>query len=236
MANSYFQFKQFSIEQSHCAMKVSTDACIQGAWTPIAPHVQRVLDIGAGTGLLSLMLAQRNNTITIEALEIDAQAAQQAATNFIQSPWAERLSLTQTDAKSFIAPEKYDLIICNPPFFSNSLLGPHTERNVARHNLLFTLEDLVIVIKTSLNEEGAASVLLPTTAQIGFEKLLMQHEFSIAQKLLIYPSAQKPANRVVTIFQKEKKPMLQENLYIRDVENVYSKAFQQLMQPFYLYY
>jgi tRNA1Val (adenine37-N6)-methyltransferase len=217
-------------------MKVSTDACIQGAWTPLAPHVQRVLDIGAGTGLLSLMLAQRNDAITIEALEIDAQAAQQAATNFIESPWAERLSLTQTDAKSFIALEKYDLIICNPPFFSNSLLGPHAARNVARHNLLFTLEDLVIVIKTSLNENGAASVLLPAMAQIGFEKLLMQYEFSITQKLLIYPSTQKPANRVVTIFQKEKKPMLQENLYIRDAENVYSKAFQQLMQPYYLHY
>src|SRR6476661_11279441 len=99
MSNQYFQFKQFMVQQDRCAMKVSTDACIQGAWTPIADDVQHVLDIGAGTGLLSLMLAQRNGQLHIDAIELDEQAASQAQENVAASPWKHKINVWQGDVK-----------------------------------------------------------------------------------------------------------------------------------------
>src|SRR5262245_25570320 len=123
MSNTFFQFKQFRIEQDKCAMKVSTDACIQGAWTPIEENVRNVLDIGTGTGLLSLMLAQRKPGIRIEAIEIEEQAYKQAAENVAYSPWAEQIHVIPGDVRNDSLNRKFDLIVCNPPFFQNSLLG-----------------------------------------------------------------------------------------------------------------
>ncbi|MGN6568280.1 MAG: tRNA1(Val) (adenine(37)-N6)-methyltransferase, partial [Flavipsychrobacter sp.] len=143
MSNQYFQFKQFRIEQDKCAMKVSTDACIQGAWTPIHDHVRHVLDIGTGTGLLSLMLAQRDPRMHIDAVELDEQAATQAKENIVSSPFSERIDIIHGDAKEYQANQQYDLIICNPPFFQNSLLGDNSKRNTARHTLSFSYEDLL---------------------------------------------------------------------------------------------
>src|SRR5205085_2984467 len=122
-SNSYFQFKQFRVQQEATAMKVSTDACIQGAWTPIEPFVKNVLDIGTGTGLLSLMVAQRNNHILIDAIELDENAAQQATENIHASPWGDRINIVNGDIRNYTFNRQYDLIICNPPFFQNSLLG-----------------------------------------------------------------------------------------------------------------
>src|SRR5437763_1278410 len=115
MSQSYFQFKQFTIHQDHCAMKVSTSACIQGAWTPIPDNAGSALDVGTGTGLLSLMLAQRAPQLSIDSIEIDAIAAAQANENVHQSPFADHIHLMQCDAKEYNPEKKYDLIICNPP-------------------------------------------------------------------------------------------------------------------------
>src|SRR4051812_8170670 len=117
MSNSYFQFKRFRIDQGSCAMKVTTDACIQGAWCPISPDVKAVLDIGAGTGLLSLMLAQRNDDICIDAIEYDKDAAIQAAGNVLASGWRDRISILYADVRDHRFARRYDLIISNPPFF-----------------------------------------------------------------------------------------------------------------------
>ena len=132
MGNQYFQFKRFTVQQAGSAMKVCTDACIQGAFTAAyireqLPGASPVLDIGAGTGLLSLMLAQSGNG-TIDAVELDAAAAQQAAENFAASPWSERLRVFHTDIAHFNPAQRYPFIITNPPFFDNDLQGPHQRR------------------------------------------------------------------------------------------------------------
>ncbi|HTN47158.1 MAG TPA: methyltransferase [Flavipsychrobacter sp.] len=236
MSNSYFQFKQFRIEQGQCAMKVSTDACIQGAWTPIDTTVRHVLDIGAGTGLLSLMLAQRNNLIKIDAIELDKDAALQANENFAFSPWNDRLRCYQGDVKGFSFHRKYDLIISNPPFFSKSLLGDSVRRNQARHSLYFSLEHLVKVLDQQMEENGCASVLLPAAEHQIWENLLVKAGYSISGELHIIPAPQKPANRVVSICSRQQRVHKQtETLHIRTGKDHYSEDFKTLMQAFYLH-
>lgn len=235
MSNSYFQFKQFRIEQGQCAMKVSTDACIQGVWTAIDPGVRQVLDIGAGTGLLSLMLAQRNNLIIIDAIELDEDAASQANENFASSPWRERLQCYQGDAKSFSFDRKYDLIICNPPFFNKSLLGDDDQRNQARHSLHFSLEDLVKVLDQQMKENGYASVLLPGAEHQLWENVLAKAGYSISRELHIIPAPHKPANRVISICSRQPAQKQSETLHIRTGEHHYNEDFKTLMQAFYLH-
>lgn len=234
MSNSYFQFKQFRIEQSRCAMKVSTDACIQGAWTPVENDIKNVLDIGAGTGLLSLMLAQRSIDCFIDAIELDENAARQANENFQHSPWTERLHCIHGDAKTVVFDKKYDLIISNPPFFKNSLLGDDVKRNQARHSLSFSLEDLMSVIDANLSEHGYCSVLLPVVEQQHWRNLLFENDYTIFLELNIHPSKGKAANRIVTVSSKSASSTHQEDLFIRNEGNNYSSSFEKLMQPFYL--
>lgn len=236
MPNTYFQFKQFRIEQANCAMKVSTDACLQGAWTPLRSEIKKVLDIGAGTGLLSLMLAQRHPSISIDALEIDTAAAQQAKENFEASPWSDRLRLIHIDAKNYCAPHRYDLIICNPPFFNNSLLGDHTARNHARHTLLYTYDDLLQSITQHLSDEGYASVLLPWQAgRETWHRCAKKQGIFIQQELHITPRINAAPNRLIAICTTQSKGNYEETtLNIRKEENQYTQAFKDLMAPFYL--
>ena len=134
MSNTYFQFKQFTIHQDKCAMKVCTDACMLGAWTAGklgGSGINNILDIGCGTGLLSLMLSQKINA-SIDAVEIDADAAKQAGENISASPWAANIRVIHTSLQEFMPKKKYDLIICNPPFYENDLRSEHENKNVDR--------------------------------------------------------------------------------------------------------
>jgi tRNA1Val (adenine37-N6)-methyltransferase len=235
MGNNYFQFRQFKIEQDRCAMKVSTDACIQGAWTPVLSRIKTALDIGTGTGLLSLMLAQRNAVVKIDAIEIDPSAAEQAAENIVASPWQERITLIQADVRQYIFAHKYDLIICNPPFFVNSLLSDKRERNIARHNLSLSFQDLFDVIKGSLNPEGYASVLLPSTEHKIWKSLVEANGWAISRELHIIPRIGQAANRVVSLCTDNKAfEFTRQSVVIRNELNEYKPEFTELLSPFYL--
>lgn len=235
MRNTYFQFKQFRIEQEHCAMKVSTDACIQGAWSPLKSEAKQVLDIGTGTGLLSIMLAQRYPSISIDAIELDATAAQQAQENFSNSPWANRIHLLQGDATIYPFDKKYDYIICNPPFFNNSLLGPQQQRNQARHTLSLSYQHLISLLKNNLTATGNASILLPfhegTTI---WTSLLEEAGMYLEQVLHIAPSSNKPFNRIVLICcLSNQEKLTPEIVSIRNSDQSYTDSFIRLLQPFY---
>ncbi len=235
MSNNYFQFKQFRIDQEHCAMKVTTDACIQGAWTPVLPQVKRVLDVGAGTGLLSLMLAQRNNDVIIDGIEFDKAAATQAAENVVASPWKDRINIIEGDAVLYTAPHKYDLIISNPPFFNNSLLSDKDNKNMARHTLSLTYEGLLDVLQNNLAEDGYTSIMLPFTEYQQWKELLFNSGWYESMSLAVSNNFDSPAKRVVGLFSKKKVEEIKEKkLVIRDADNNYMPAFTALLSPFYL--
>jgi len=235
MSNNYFQFKLFRVEQDKCAMKVSTDACIQGAWTPVSQHVKNILDIGAGTGLLSLMLAQKKEAVHIDAIELDELATDQAKENFRNSPWKETIRIVNADAREYSSENKYDLIISNPPFFNNSLLGDSDARNVARHGISFTYTDLAKAIKTNLAENGYTSVLLPYASYEEWSELAATHGLYVYKSLLIKPLASSAYNRVVCLcgFNKPDE-IITEELVIYEKVNEYTAKSKGLLKPYYL--
>lgn len=233
MSNTFFHFKQFSVHQDRCAMKVSTDACIQGAWTPINDGVADVLDIGTGTGLLSLMLAQRNNLINIDAIELDAEAASQATENFNTSPWMDRLRVVNADVRAYSFTKQYDMVICNPPFFSNSLLGDDGKRNAVRHSLSLSFADVFDAINKTLKPEGYASVLLPAAEHEVWVGVIEKQGWCINSKLNIIPKAGQQHNRVVSICSRKQTSAFIETLQIYDTPTAYTQAFTNLLQPFY---
>lgn len=235
MSNSYFRFKQFTIHQDRCAMKVSTDACIQGAWTPVVAD-SRVLDIGAGTGLLSLMLAQKDSTINIDAIEMDSEAAAQAKENVDASSWADRVVVVEADAAQYVYQHKYNLIISNPPFFNNSLLGNSHQRNSARHTITLSYQGLFDIIAANLADDGVASVLLPYSSLPQWQDILAKHNWQVVKQLTVYPGVgHSLPNRVVVLCKRGVlETTVEETLYIRNTDDLYTSAFNELMLPYYL--
>lgn len=159
MSNSWFQFKQFTVRQDSCAMKVGTDGVLLGAWFTLEPG-QKVLDIGSGTGLVALMAAQRGAG-SVTAVEIDGPAARQAVSNAMSSPWADRISVVESDISGFMPDCRFDRIVCNPPYFRNSLRCPDSGRNAARHNDSLSYETLVRCVSRMLSCTGTFSAVLP---------------------------------------------------------------------------
>ncbi len=158
-----FQFKQFSIEQDRCAMKVGTDGVLLGAWSPIPDNTFSVLDIGAGTGIIALMIAQRSFAEQIDALEIDEEAYEQAVENFENSPWSDRLFCFHAGLDEFVEePEdEYDLIISNPPFYTEDYKTENEQRDLARFADAMPFEELIEAAALLLSENGIFSVIIP---------------------------------------------------------------------------
>ena len=216
-------------------MKVSTDACIQGAWTPVIFDSRTILDIGAGTGLLSLMLAQRFPEISIDAIEMDGASSNQAKANFNDSKWKERLKLIEGDATIFLFHKKYDLIICNPPFFQNSLLGNKVQRNTARHQITLSLEGLFNIVEANLTDVGYASIMLPVSEHEHWERILMNNEWGIFHCLEIVSMDGNKANRIVSLCKKgDINEVIAEQLIIYKERGVYTEGYINLLSSFYL--
>ncbi len=170
MGNAYFQFKQFTVRHDLCAMKVGTDGVVLGAWAPFSSP-QTILDVGTGSGLLALMVAQRFPSADVTAIDINASAVAQATANASASPFSNRLAVMGKSLQqlaSEAAPSLYDAIICNPPFFEHSLLAPDPSRRTARHATDLTLEELASGAARLLHDGGQLAVVTPTEA---FERL-----------------------------------------------------------------
>ena len=239
MPNDYFQFQQFRIEQADCAMKVSTDACLLGAAADLT-HATRLLDIGTGTGLLALMAAQRHATVFIEAVEIDAAAAAQAAGNAAASPWAGRIRIHGLSLARYavMRPAPFSHIICNPPFFRQSLRSPDAARSTARHEAEDTLSfDAVAAFAAEfLLPSGLLTVLLPPPEMRAFEQIAGALGLHPATRLVVrHRPGSKPLRHVVG-FRRGAVVLQEMELTIRAAENdaEYSAAFRALLAGFYL--
>ncbi len=235
MSNSFFDFKQFRISQANAAMKVSSDACIQGAWTPVKNEIQQVADVGAGTGLLSMMLAQRLATARFDAFEIDEGAVRDARENVASSAFKHRIDIHHADARSYAFEKKYRLLICNPPFFKNSLQSPDAARNAARHEGSFSLEDLMTAMRQCLVDGGYASVLLPFRDVARWRTLLQENGWGIKRQLCILPKKEAQPNRAVCICEANfMAETAMEYLCIKEEDGTYTTAFKGLMDGYYL--
>lgn len=239
MANTYFQFKQFRITQQYSAMKVTTDGCLFGAW--VAEKVSllkpmRILDIGTGTGLLSLMLAQKEERILIEAVEIDNLAAAEAKDNFTNSPWKDRLNVIESDIKEFSLGEdkRYDFIVSNPPFFDNDLKSNSSKRNLAMHSQLLSLEELLAAIKRLLNDNGSFTILLPCHRTESFERMALEEGFYLKEKVLVKQTPLHSPFRSMLLFTKSSKETVEKEISIKESDN-YTSAFSSLLKDYYLY-
>lgn len=238
MPNTYFQFKQFRIEQGNCGMKVTTEACLFGALaTQLVPeNCQRILDIGTGTGLLALMLAQSSKA-SIHALEIDNDAFQQAKENFQLSPWAERLSIEHCDLNDYHPDIPFDFIICNPPFFEKNQLGKKENKNKAIHNFGLGFEALAQAIEKLLNpENGLAIVLYPEYEMSLFKKSMVALGLEEHISIDLHNQADKPIFRQIKVFSKHKSASIQnQRLVIKNQNGEYTPDFIDLLKDYYLH-
>jgi tRNA1Val (adenine37-N6)-methyltransferase len=227
-----FQFKRFIIHQDQCGMKVAIDSCIFGASVDVKSSEQ-ILDIGTGTGLLSLMLAQKAE-VKIDAIELDEAAYLQAKSNIEISPFYPNIKIHHTDIKDFNK-KNYDLIIVNPPFFENDFISPITKKYKAKHQSDLTLLELAKIINQKLIQSGRAAILLPAKGMGKFEKYMADLGLQKTKSLLI---RHRPGNgiiREVAEFKRSSSTKEIVEICIKEVDNVtYTKDFQQLMKDYYI--
>ena len=219
-------------------MKVCTDSCLFGAW--VADRLRtlnilpgRILDIGTGTGLLSLMLAQEINA-TLDAVEINSDFTEQASHNIAESPWHNRISVFTMPIQDFNPGYKYDFIICNPPFHRGDLRSADDHKNMAKHDGLLALEELIKIILNNISPDGYAAIMLPLHRTAFFEKICNQEGLFISEKLLVKQTPQHAGFRTLFLF--SLRPMLVNNYYISitDAERQYSPEFNALLKKYYL--
>jgi len=236
MPNTSFRFKQFAIEQEKCAMKIGTDAILLGAWTNCSDS-KTILDIGTGTGVLALMMAQKCKA-DIYAIDIEEQAIIQAKENIQNSPWKNRIHTFCTSLQNFKSPIKnFDLIITNPPFFQNSLLAPEKARTHARHNLTLTPEDIIDKAQKFLSENGKLCIIWPIEQGVSFIEMAKTKNLFCQRKLSAKPNPYKEFHRVLLEFGFEKTEQISEELIIETgIRHHYTDAYKELTKDFYLHF
>ena len=233
--NNYFQFKHFLIIQEKVAMKVGTDGVLLGAWVNVQ-HEKKIVDIGTGTGLIALMMAQRTSAQII-GIEIEKNAAEEATHNFARSNWKNRLSVQNISFQEFAKKnnEKFDLIISNPPFFINDQKSKHTNMAIAKHNDLLPLPDLILGCKKLISEEGKIAVILPIVAAKKIIELACETGLFLTRLTEIFPTPQKESNRYLMEFSTKKQTLPKNTLTIfEELNGKFSKSYKELTKEFYL--
>ncbi len=237
MGNTYFQFKQFTVQQQYSAMKVCTDACLFGA--VVAEYikenpVEQILDIGTGTGLLSLLLAQVTGA-AIHAVEIDAMASGEAAENFKNSPWKDRLQIFNTDVLQFKSNARYDCIISNPPFFEQDLKSASENRNVAMHDSTLTLRELLAVIQQQLSPGGFTALLLPYHRLDQCLEMAAALQLFPFRKIWVQQTNSHAWFRGILFLGHHPVDCREEKISIKNEAGRYSGQFAKLLAPYYLH-
>lgn len=232
--NDYFQFKQFLIRQGQTAMKVGTDGVLLGAWVGVE-NCSSILDIGTGTGLLTLMAAQRNAQAQIEAVEIDSAAYLQACENIASSPWNDRITLHHTSIFNFYPEKRFDCILCNPPFFLHSTPAPEHSRSIARHCNEFSHTDLLSLSQRLISPQGKLNLILPTTEAENLIRQSSQYSAYLTRITKVKPTPQKAPKRYLLEFSfSHPAPLDSSELILEYSHHNYSPEYRELARDFYL--
>jgi tRNA1Val (adenine37-N6)-methyltransferase len=246
MPNPFFNFKQFTIRHDKCAMKVGTDGVLLGAWVTILPEMLTassrnatipVLDIGTGTGLIALMIAQRNNNAKIDAIDIDRDACNQATENIERSPFKNRIRVIHQPLTDYSAEKKYDLIISNPPFFNNSLKSPDEKRSMARHNDSLPLKQLIEHAIPMLSENGRIALILPAQLSEELDFIIATHKLYTVRRTDVIPvEGTQPKRFLIEISGKppQKQEVKTEILTLETKSRKRTEQYQKLTKDFYL--
>ena len=232
-----FQFKQFTIEQDRCAMKVGTDGVLLGAWTPIAVDTNSILDIGSGTGLIALMLAQRSNADQIDAVEIDEEAYEQCVENFENSPWSDRLFCFHAALDELVEdPEdEYDVIISNPPFYSEDFKTDDAQRDLARFQDALPFEGLIEAADLLLSENGLFAVIIPFKEEERFIDLCTKFELYPVKVTRVKGAHKTPIVRSLMAFKRYELAVLEaDELVVEINRHEYTDDYINLTKDFYL--
>ncbi|MDR1415735.1 MAG: methyltransferase [Odoribacteraceae bacterium] len=233
MPNPFFNFKQFTIHQERCAMKVGTDGVLLGAWADL-DGASRVLDVGSGSGLIALMAAQRAPEAIVHALEIDGEARAQAGENIAGSPWADRVALPGEDVRRFQPPFPYDTLLCNPPFFIRSTRSRLPGRSIARHCLTLTHEELLESAARLLTARGTLQVVLPVPEAERFTRLAATGGWHVNRLARVLPNPGKDPKRLLLTLSREEKSTIEETIIIEIARHAYHESFVALVRDFYL--
>ena len=232
MSNSWFRFKRFLVNQEDCAMKVGTDGVLLGAWADIRPGCS-VLDIGTGTGVIALMAAQRGAG-HVTAVEIDADAAAQAARNAAQSVWADRIEVLPVDVARYVPDSKFDRILSNPPYFRDSLRSPDMGRNTARHNDALSYETLTGCAASLLTPGGQLCVVLPYDSVGEFVRCALLKELYLVRRTDVVTAPGRSPKRSLLAFSNTESQLAANVLAIRDESGNESADYINLVKDFYL--
>ncbi len=248
MSTPYFRFKQFTVRHDRCAMKVGTDGVLLGAWAgasesserasqpAMTSSIKHILDIGTGSGLVALMLAQRFHNAFIDGIDIDSSAVLQAKDNFSASPFSTRLCAYSSPLQDWQPQEKYDMIVSNPPYFSNSLLCPDNTRTMARHNNTLSFAELFEHSDRLLSPCGTLALVLPADAEKEIMALSRLHHLYCVRLCRVHTTAAKPAKRILIAFSRQVQscPLTPETLCLSENGLPRSAAYSALTQAFYL--
>ncbi len=234
--NNYFQFKQFRIIQERSAMKVGMDGVLLGAWTDPS-GAERILDIGTGTGLIAMMMAQKNIGAQIDAIEVDPEAFNEAVLNCQQSPWNDRIKLELCSFHEYAerVAQKYDLIVSNPPFFSNGVKAPLENRAQARHSDSLPLDVLISGAAGILQEKGRIALVLPIESLQEIESLAQSNGLFLSRLCRVKPNLVKPEFRILIELTNRQNSLQEETLMIEfEKHHDYTPEYKELTKDFYL--
>ncbi|MBO3099134.1 tRNA1(Val) (adenine(37)-N6)-methyltransferase [Gelidibacter pelagius] len=238
-----FSFKQFTINQDRCAMKIGTDSVLLGAWTSLDAHPYSILDIGAGTGVLALMLAQRSGAQLIDAIEIDDAAYEQCVENFENSPWGDRLFCYHASLEEFVEDhsddesepeEKYDLIISNPPFYLNTYKSDNEQRDLARFMDAMPFRQLIESVSKLLSPQGYFSVVIPFSEEKEFIVLASKEHLYANRILRVKGTPQSEIKRSLLQFSFQETSVEPKELIIETTRHQYTEEYIALTKDFYL--
>ncbi|RXK47106.1 tRNA1(Val) (adenine(37)-N6)-methyltransferase [Aquirufa rosea] len=232
-SRSLFQFKQFQLAHGNPGLKISTEACLLGAWIPTA-NAHHALDIGTGSGLLAHMICQKSTELHIDALEIHPEVAALAQENVNQSPFKERIHIFQGDIKEWNPNQTYDLVICNPPFFTQHLAATDPSKQMAIHADHLSAEALVDAIDRHLSEEGKFAVLYPPYEMALFIEIAKKRGLFAQRLAEMIPKPGAKVLRKMLVGARQKTEVKLEQIHIRDAQGKYHPDFQELLRPYYL--